>query len=37
MAKTAWTETVSADAPIREPFAAWMQGALTYPSGKIGL
>ena len=28
---------LSADAPIREPFAAWMQGALTYPSGKVGL
>ena len=28
---------LSADAPIREPYAAWMQGALTYPSGKVGL
>lgn len=28
---------LSADAPIREPFAAWMQGGITYPSGKIGV
>lgn len=28
---------LSADAPIREPFAAWLQGGLTYPSGKIGI
>ena len=28
---------ISADAPIREPYAAWMQGGLTYPSGKTGV
>ena len=28
---------LSADAPIREPFAVWLQGELTYPSGKIGI
>ncbi|MBE6861319.1 MAG: hypothetical protein E7497_00255, partial [Ruminococcus sp.] len=28
---------LSADAPIREPFAAWMQGGITYTSGKIGV
>lgn len=28
---------LSADAPIREPFAAWMQGGLTYTSGKTGV
>jgi cystathionine beta-lyase family protein involved in aluminum resistance len=28
---------LSADAPIREPFAAWLQGGLTYPTGKIGV
>ncbi len=28
---------LSADAPIREPFAAWLQGGLNYPSGKIGV
>ncbi len=28
---------LSADAPLREPFAAWMQGGLTYYSGKIGV
>ena len=28
---------LSADAPIREPYAAWMQGGLTYPSGKVGV
>ena len=28
---------LSADAPIREPYAAWMQGGLTYPSGKMGV
>ena len=28
---------LSADAPIREPFAAWMQGGLTYTSGKMGI
>ncbi len=28
---------LSADAPIREPFAVYMQGGLTYGSGKIGV
>lgn len=28
---------LSADAPIREPFAVWMQGGLTYTSGKLGI
>ncbi|MBP0977506.1 MAG: methionine gamma-lyase family protein, partial [Oscillospiraceae bacterium] len=28
---------LSADAPIREPYAVWMQGGITYTSGKIGL
>lgn len=28
---------LSADAPIREPFAAWLQGGLTYSSGKTGI
>ena len=28
---------LSADAPIREPFAVWMQGGMTYTTGKIGI
>ena len=28
---------LSADAPLREPFAVWMQGGLNYYSGKIGV
>lgn len=28
---------LSADAPMREPFAVWLQGGLTYFSGKIGI
>ncbi len=28
---------LSADAPIREPYAAWLQGGITYTSGKIGI
>ena len=28
---------LSADAPIREPFAAWLQGGVTYPTGKAGV
>lgn len=28
---------LSADAPLREPFAVWMQGGLTYTSGKTGV
>lgn len=27
---------LSADAPLREPYAAWMQGALNYSSGRLG-
>ena len=27
---------LSADAPLREPFAAWMQGGLNYHSGRLG-
>lgn len=27
---------LSADAPLREPYAAWMQGALNFHSGKLG-
>ena len=28
---------LSADAPLREPYAVWMQGGLTYPSGRLGV
>ena len=28
---------LSADAPLREPYAVWMQGGITYTSGKIGV
>lgn len=28
---------LSADAPIREPFAAWVQGGITYPTGRTGI
>lgn len=28
---------LSADAPIREPYAAWLQGGITYSSGKMGI
>lgn len=28
---------LSADAPVREPFAVWMQGGITYTSGKLGV
>lgn len=28
---------LSADAPIREPFAVWMQGGITYTSAKLGV
>ncbi len=28
---------LSADAPLREPFAAWMQGGINYPSAKAGI
>lgn len=28
---------LSADAPLREPFAVWMQGGLTWQTGKVGI
>lgn len=28
---------LSADAPIRPPYAVWLQGGLTYPSGRAGI
>lgn len=28
---------LSADGPMREPYAAWLQGGITYPSGKAGV
>ena len=28
---------LSADAPLREPFAAYVQGGLTFPSGRLGI
>lgn len=28
---------LSADAPLREPFAAYVQGGLTFPTGRIGI
>ena len=28
---------LSADAHIREPYAVWLQGGITYPSGKAGI
>ena len=28
---------LSADAPLREPYAVWIQGGLTYTSGKAGI
>ena len=28
---------LSADAPLRAPYAAYMQGGLNYASGKIGV
>lgn len=28
---------LSADAPLREPYAVWLQGGLTYHTGKIGV
>ena len=28
---------LSADAPMREPYAVWLQGGLTYNTGKIGI
>lgn len=31
------TSELSADAPIKEPYVAYLQGGMTYESGKIGL
>lgn len=28
---------LSADGPLREPYGVWLQGGLTYPSGKMGV
>ncbi len=28
---------LSADAPLREPYAVWLQGGLNYPTGKTGI
>jgi cystathionine beta-lyase family protein involved in aluminum resistance len=28
---------LSADAPLREPYAVWLQGGITYGTGKIGI
>ena len=28
---------LSADAPLREPYAVWMQGGLNFPSGELGV
>lgn len=28
---------LSADGPLREPYAVWLQGGLTYNTGKIGI
>lgn len=28
---------LSADAPLREPYAVWLQGGLTFPTGKAGV
>ena len=28
---------LSADGPLREPYAVWLQGGLTYNTGKIGV
>ncbi len=28
---------LSADAPLREPYAVWLQGGLTYHTGKLGI
>lgn len=28
---------LSADAPLRDPFAVWLQGGLTYDTGRIGI
>lgn len=28
---------ISADAPLREPYAVWLQGGLTFPTGRIAI
>lgn len=28
---------LSADAPLRDPFAVWLQGGITYPTGRTGI
>ena len=28
---------LSADAPLREPYAVWMQGGINFPSGKTAV
>lgn len=28
---------LSADAPLREPYAVWLQGGLTFATGKAGI
>lgn len=28
---------LSADAPLREPYAVWLQGGLTFPTGRMGI
>lgn len=28
---------LSADAPLREPYAVWLQGGITFPTGKAGI
>ena len=28
---------LSADAPLRDPFAVWLQGGLTYDTGRTGV
>lgn len=28
---------LSADAPLREPYAVWLQGGLTFPAGRMGV
>jgi cystathionine beta-lyase family protein involved in aluminum resistance len=28
---------LSADAPLREPYAVWMQGGLNYAGGQLGV
>ena len=28
---------LSADAPRREPYAVWLQGGLTFETGKVGI